>query len=176
MARAIRAPGGSAVDALAAVFPALSGEGRRRLSELGTKRSLASGEYLFALGDAAEAISLVIAGRVDLCFPLRFHGLVRDITVESATSGRMLGWSALVHPYRFTLSARAVEASEVAGFARADLLALFARDPELGCAFLTRVTEVMGLRLLTFQALWARGLQQLLPDDLQPTPAEGVRS
>lgn len=152
------------------LFPGLDSKGVERLSGIARKRTLESGEYLFLLGDNAEDFYVVVLGSVDLCFPLSFHGAVKDITVETATAGQILGWSALVKPYRFTLSARATAASEVLAFSRRELLPLFEAEPTVGCAFLTKVSEVVGVRLLTFQALWARGLQQLLEAETQARP------
>ncbi len=134
----------------------------RRLSLLGRLRNLPGGEYLFLLGDSAQFICVVAAGQVDLCFPIRVGGVMRDITVESVGTGSTVGWSALVKPYRFSLSARATKRTELVAFSRQDLLHLFENDPGIGCALLSRVSELVGVRLASFQALWARELQRQL--------------
>src|SRR5512139_3173872 len=103
------------------LFQGLSVDAVRRLSAIGRARALAEGDYLFLLGDTAEYLYVVMTGTVDLCLPMRLGSAVKDIPVESAGAGRALGWSALVKPYRFTLSARAAEPSTVIGFARGDL-------------------------------------------------------
>lgn len=131
-----------------------------RLAEIGRTRALAAGDYLFLLGDSADFLYVVAKGAVDLCLPMTVGAVVKDIPVESATTGKALGWSALVKPYRFTLSARATEATEVIGFPRSDLQRLFDASPELGKRFLGNLTELVGVRLLTFQALWVRELQR----------------
>jgi hypothetical protein len=38
----------------------------------------------------------------------------------------------------------------------------FEADPRAGYAMLTRIAELVGIRLLTVQALWARALQRTL--------------
>ncbi len=134
----------------------------RRLSLLGRTTSLPGGEYLFLLGDTAQYLSVVAAGQMDLCFPIRIGGVTKDLTVESVGAGRTVGWSALVKPYRFTLSARATESTDLVAFSRHDLLDLFDKDPSLGCILLSRVSELVGVRLSSFQALWARELQRRL--------------
>lgn len=150
-----------------ALFEGLSDEGRRRLAAVVRRRTLATGEYLFLLGDNASDFFVVVKGKVDLCFPMRLRGVLKDFSVESVDVGQALGWSALVKPYRFTLSARATEPSEVICLSRHDLLELFEADPGVGYAFLTKVSEVVGIRLLTFQALWARELQRALESETQ---------
>jgi len=149
------------------LFEGLSGEGLRRLLATGKSRTLPAGEYLFRLGDDAGDFYVLVKGQVDLCFPMRLRGAVKDVTVESVGPGQALGWSALVKPHRFTLSARAIEPSEVIGFTRRDLLELFQAEPSIGYAFFTKVSEIVGIRLHTFQALWVRELQRTLEAETQ---------
>lgn len=149
------------------LFEGLSQEGLQRLLSIGSSQTLKAGENLFLLGDNASDFYVLVKGQVDLCFPIRLRGVVKDVTVESVGAGQALGWSALVKPHRFTLSARATEPSQVLGFARRDLLKLFEVEPAIGYAFLTKVAEVIGIRLLMFQALWVRELQRTLEGEAQ---------
>jgi CRP/FNR family cyclic AMP-dependent transcriptional regulator len=140
----------------------MSADQVRRLAVLGHLRNLPEGEYLFLLGDAAQDLCVVVAGQMNLCFPIRIGGVTKNLTVESVGAGKTVGWSALVKPYRFTLSARATEPTDVVAFPRQDLLHLFDSDPGIGCVLLSRVSELVGGRLSSFQALWARELQRRL--------------
>lgn len=149
------------------LFAGFSVDGILRLSEIGRWRVLAPGEYLFLLGENADCLFVVASGMVDLCLPMTLGGIVKDIPVESATPGSALGWSALVKPYRFTLSARAATPAEVIGFGRADLQQLFDTAPELGNRLFANLAELVGFRLLTFQALWVRELQRALESGSQ---------
>lgn len=150
-----------------ALFEGLDDEGRRRLSAIARRRTLETGEHLFLLGDNAGDFFVLVKGKVDLCLPMPLSGVLKDVSVESVGVGEALGWSALVKPYRFTLSARATEPSEVVCLARSDLLALFEADLGSGYAFFTKVSEIVGIRLLTFQALWVRELQRALESEAQ---------
>jgi CRP/FNR family cyclic AMP-dependent transcriptional regulator len=152
------------------LFQDLSGEAVRRLAAIGRTRSLDAGEYLFLLGDSAEYLYVVVKGKVDLCCPVPLRGAVKDVPVESMGAGKLLGWSTVVRPYRFTLSARAAEPSEVVGFPRQSLLELFQTAPEIGYGFFTKLSELVGIRLLTFQALWVRELQRALLAETEHMP------
>jgi len=132
--------------------------------------SCRANECLFLLGEHADRLYVVLSGKVELTFPLSFGGTVRDIPVESKTPGSALGWSALVKPHRFTLSAWAAEASELATFRRDDLLQLFEAEPRIGYVVMRHVAEVVGRRLLQVQALWARELQRAVTDSLATSP------
>ncbi len=150
-----------------ALFDGLTDEGRRRLSAIIKRRTLEAGEYLFLLGDAADDFYVLVTGKVDLCLPMRVGAASKEVSVESVGSGHALGWSALVKPYRFTLSARASVPSDVACFARRDLLDLFETDVGIGYTFFTNISELVGVRLLTFQALWVRELQRAIDSEAQ---------
>jgi CRP-like cAMP-binding protein len=145
----------------AEIFAGLNGGDLERLSVIARKRTLMPDDYLFLLGDDASWFYIVTRGRVDLCLPMPLRGEVKDIAIESVGAGEALGWSALVKPYRFTLSARATAPSEVVGFGRRPLLELFEAEPRIGYTVLTKVSELVGIRLHTFQALWMRELQRM---------------
>lgn len=131
-----------------------------KLSSCGEQFTRSTGEYLFMLGDVADRLYVVLEGKVALCFPMSFGNVMKDVTVESARPGQTLGWSTLVKPYRFTLSARASETTRLVSFSRKDLLNLFEKEPRIGYLVLTALSELLGFRLLRGQALWARELQR----------------
>lgn len=147
------------------LFAGFSVDAVLQLSAIARWHVLAPGEYLFLLGENADYLFVVASGTVDLCLPMTIGGVVKDVPVESAAPGGALGWSALVKPYRFTLSARAATPAEVIGFARTDLQRLFARAPELGSRLFANLSELVGFRLLTFQALWVRELQRSIESE-----------
>lgn len=151
----------------AELFDGLTSEQLRQLTNVGRRVTLRAGEYLFLLGEDAVDFSIVTRGNVDLCFPMPLGGEVKDILLESLSEGKALGWSALVKPYRFTLSARATEVSEVVSFPRMALIELFEHEPRLGYTFFMRISELVGIRLETFQALWVRELQRTLENEAQ---------
>jgi CRP-like cAMP-binding protein len=153
----------------AELFKPLSASRIQRLAAIGRVLTLRAGEYLFLLGDDAQYLSLVTSGQVDLCCPISFGDAVKDITVESLGPGQTAGWSALVKPFRFTLSARAALPSDVIAFARLELQQVFAADPEIERVVLGRVSELMANRLTMFQALWVRELQRSLGPGEQST-------
>ena len=138
------------------------------LETIARHRSLEAGEYLFLLGDNADRLYTVLKGKVEICLPLSFRGTMKDIAVESMDPGRALGWSAFVRPYRFTLSARAAEPTEVVAFVRGEMLRVFDAEPRLGHVFSRRIAEVIGQRLFKMQALWGRELQRTLEERLGP--------
>jgi CRP-like cAMP-binding protein len=153
----------------AELFEGLDEQDLRQFTSIGRPQALRAGEYLFLLGEDAHALYVVIKGALSLCLPMPVGGTVRDVSVESVDEGKALGWSALVKPYRFTLSARATGPTEVIGFPRRALLDLFAHEPRLGYAFFMKISELVGVRLATVQALWVRELRRLAERPVQPS-------
>jgi CRP/FNR family transcriptional regulator, cyclic AMP receptor protein len=144
------------------LFEGLSEGTMQRLAVIGRVRSLRAGEYLFLLGDSAQHLCVVLKGQVELCFPISAGGVVRDISVETVGVDKTVGWSALVKPFRFTLSARAAEPVEVMAFARHDIEAMLDGEPGFARVVLGRISELIATRLAMFEALWARELQRTL--------------
>lgn len=155
----------------AEIFAELPEADVSRLVSVARARRCAKGECLFLLGDYADRLYVVLGGRIDLTFPFSFGAKVRDVAIESKTAGGALGWSALVKPHRFTLSARAAENTELAAFLRTDLLQVFDAVPRVGYVVMRHVAEVVGRRLLQVQALWARELQRVVTSSLA-SPSE----
>lgn len=150
----------------APIFSELEDAEVQRLLAVARPQQCYAGECLFLLGDHADRLYVMLSGKVELTFPLSFEGVVRDVPVELKTAGSALGWSALVKPHRFTLSARAVETSDLAAFLRHDLLRVFEAEPHIGAVVMRHLAELVGRRLLQVQALWARALQRAVTDSL----------
>lgn len=147
------------------LFESMTREQFERIGNIAQTRRLAPAEYLFMLGDRADHVYVVTRGCVDVCFPLALEGMVKDVSVGSRERGKVFGWSALVQPYRFTLSARGAEPSELVALPRQGLQEIFEEDPLVAYRFTRHITEVMGRRLVRMQALWARELQRALGGD-----------
>lgn len=155
------------------LFEGIAPELLPALFALARRQKVARGEYLFLLGGHADRLYVVLEGKVDVCFPLSFGSAVKDVAVETIGPGGALGWSSLVKPYRFTLSARAAERCEVAAFLRSELLSMLDADASLGHAFMGRLTEIIGRRLLTMQAMWGRELQRSISAGWTAQAGEG---
>jgi len=151
----------------AVIFAELQNAEAERLLAMAQPQRCQKDECLFLLGDHADRLYVVLHGSVELTFPLSFGGVVRDVPVEAKAPGSALGWSALVKPHRFTLSARAAEPSELAAFLRQDLFQVFEAEPRIGYVVMRHIAEVIGRRLLQMQALWARELQRAVTSSLE---------
>src|ERR1017187_5232928 len=140
----------------------LAPEEIERVLALGKRLLLTTGAELFHLGDAAECIYLVARGRLRLTLPMQVRSHEEDILVEERTSGQTVGWSALIPPYRFTLTASAALETEVMALSREALNGYFGAHPETGYAVSLNLSSVIGHRLQLFQAMWLREIQRMV--------------
>ncbi len=129
---------------------------------LGKRLVLPSGAELFHLGDVAENIYLVARGRLRLTLPMQVRHRDEDVMVEERSSGETVGWSALIPPYRFTLTAAACLETEVIALPREALNQCFETHPETGYRVSLNLSRVVGQRLQLFQAMWLREIQRMV--------------
>ncbi len=133
-----------------------------RVLALGKKLVLGNGAELFHMGQNAESLYMILRGHIKLTLPMQVRGQEGNVLVEERTAGQTVGWSALIPPCRFTLTATATVDSEVLALSREGLRALFAAAPEIGCAVSLNLATVVGGRLQVFQAMWVREMQRLV--------------
>jgi CRP/FNR family cyclic AMP-dependent transcriptional regulator len=129
---------------------------------LGRLVRVAPGDLLFRLGDEATDLYLIERGRVALTLPMRVPNIEEEVLIEERQSGQTLGWSALIPPHRFTLTAKALVDTEVLALPRQKLLDYFDEHPQAGYAVTRNVAAVTGQRLQVFQAMWLREMQRVV--------------
>jgi CRP-like cAMP-binding protein len=123
---------------------------------------LASGELLFRLGGEADRLFVVERGRVALTLPMHIYDREQDLLVEECDAGQTLGWSALVKPHRFTLTAKALVETEVLVFMRDAMLDHFGAHPEVGYRVSRNLAALVGHRLQIVEAMWLREMQRVV--------------
>lgn len=148
------------VIAASSLFHGLSMEQCQAFAPLARPQHVAKGEYLFRLGQSASTLFIVRSGVVELTMPLSMKGEDQEVAVEEAHAGETVAWSALIDPYRFTMSARAGSDVELLGFSPPDLRAALAVQPDVGLRILTNLAQVIARRLQVTQTMWTRELQR----------------
>jgi len=131
------------VAADADAFLQLSEAEMAALGQLGVRRTVAAGEYLYREGDPSYDFYVVLSGSVEIV--VNSEGSERVIARHPA--GRFLGELNLLTGQRVFVSARVVEPGEVLAVPRDALRRLIATDPSLSdkilAAFLARRAMLM---------------------------------
>ena len=112
------------------------------------------------LGDPADRLFLTECGRIRLTLPMQVRGKEEEILVEERSPGQIVGWSALIPPYRFTLTATAPLETEVIALPRETLVNYFAAHPAAGYKIALNLAVVIGHRLHLFQTMRLREMQR----------------
>lgn len=123
-------------------------------------RSVPRNEYLFRLGQPADALLILRSGVVRLTMPLSMNGKEREVVVQEACEGDTIAWSALIEPYRFTTSARAGTDVEALAFLPGDLQAGLEAHAEAGLRIMTNLAQVIARRLQVMHTMWSREFQR----------------
>ena len=127
---------------------------------LGTRKKITSGASLFRLGELAQCLYLIESGRIHLTLPLQIRGGEQEVLVEEKGPGETVGWSALIPPYRFTLSAKTAADTDVVAPTPEALHTFFENSPEIGVRLCLNLALIVGHRLQTLQAMWLREIQR----------------
>ncbi|MGI9331712.1 MAG: cyclic nucleotide-binding domain-containing protein [Gammaproteobacteria bacterium] len=113
-----------------------------------------AGQQIFGQGQPANACFVLVAGKL----ALSFHPPIRAPDDQSVPSeevllrqfddpGRLLGWSAMVAPYRYRATLSALETTRLLVLEREMLESRIQADPEFGVALMDRVIWTLGHRL-----------------------------
>ena len=142
------------------LFGGLSTSPLEKVAALCRSGSYRQNEMIFKEGDEATEIYVLLDGRVALEMEVRLVANRPAIptAVEVCTKGETLGWSALVEPYTYTLSARCITNCTVLAVKGDMLRKLMADDVGLGYELLKRLTQVISLRLMETRLRLTSGL------------------
>ena len=114
-------------------FPTLTDADMAVMDELGTRRPIAAGEYLYREGDVTYDFMVVVSGAIEMVG----HGTGSRRDRGAARAGKFLGELNLLSGMRVFVSARVSEAGEVIVIPRENLRRLIATSPGLGDTILT---------------------------------------
>jgi len=129
-----------------AMSGALPEKAQQQLADLAIRRAFATGDAILRESATVPFLGIVEAGRVALRLHVPGRGAVTIVTLEP---GELVGWSAIVAPYRATTDAVAVEPTRLVTYEAAELCRRLASDETLATAVLPPVVAALSDRLTT---------------------------
>lgn len=129
----------------ASALDRLSPPVQARLAGLTRSVDYPAGAVVLREGIDTPFLGVIVAGRVAL--RLRVPELGDRLTIVTIEPGELIGWSAVVAPYRATVDAIATEPTQLEAIDAAALRAHLAADCEMAAELLPLVLESVSHRL-----------------------------
>ena len=128
-------------------FSALSDDELSVIDSFCTRKKFNYSHRLFKDGDAADHLWVVENGLIDLRFDLPDSVTSEESTLSSISENNIIGWSSLVSPYRYKLSAYCASDECTVLLIERDRLLEFMKDnPDAGYKVMSIMLEVVGNR------------------------------
>ena len=129
----------------ATVLDRLEPSVRARLAPIARELEFEPGTVILREGADTPFLGAIETGRVGLRMRVPERG--DGFTIVTVEPGELLGWSAVVAPFRATVDAVAIEPTRLLAIDAGGLRARLAIDDELAAALLPLVLESVSLRL-----------------------------
>ena len=125
------------------IFKGLDDDQLNQISAGCQEKEYQNGNRLFAEGEKADRVWIVMDGQVDFRFDLPGRSTSEQNTIFSITTGNTLGWSSFVAPFQYKLSAYcATRSCKILQINKEYLLDLFEKDKQLGYQVISNLTSV----------------------------------
>jgi CRP/FNR family transcriptional regulator, cyclic AMP receptor protein len=125
-------------------FAGVADESLKAVAMLAEEKCFPAGKHLFSEGDTADFLNIIVQGQVNIQYLLG-NGELR--TVDTLVDGDILGWSALIEPYKYTAIGTTTKETQVVAIQAKKLRELCANDPLLGYHMTVEVAKLLAHRL-----------------------------
>ena len=129
------------------IFKGLSQEETGEIARLCEEVIFQDGDRVLSEGERAEYFFILEQGSVDLRFELPHRETSKDMTVTTIKPGECFGWSAMVSPYKATLSCYSAGNSKAIRIRGDEILGLCEKNNHIGFIFMQNLAALIGDRL-----------------------------
>lgn len=131
------------------VFSALTNAELEKVASLVLEKEYEAGTTIFQGGDSAEELLVLQEGKVavQMTLPKTQMQMSRRITVDVVTRNGVVGWSAIVEPYMYTLTAVCLQKVKALSISGNKLRWLLQDDPKIGYGVMKGLIQVVASRL-----------------------------
>ncbi len=131
------------------VFSELNGAGLEKIASSVVEKQYEAGTTLFEEGDSVEELFILQEGKIALqmTLPGALGQTSRRVTVDVVARNEIVGWSAIVDPYVYTLTAVCLQKVKVLSINGTDLRWLLQDDYKVGYEILKGLIKVVASRL-----------------------------
>ena len=125
-------------------FADVNEQALKEVAMISEEITAAADSFLFSEDDKSEFLYILTDGEIDLQYTLG-SGELR--TVDTAVPGDMIGWSALVEPYRLTAAGKVRKNARLIAINGPKLRDLCEANKDLGYRLMVSITKLLATRL-----------------------------
>lgn len=125
-------------------FALVSDDSLKALAVMADEKTIPAGTHLFSEHDPADTLNIIVQGEVEIQYIL---GSGERRTVDTLVGGDLLGWSALIEPYKYTAVCTAKKETKLVSINAGKLRNLCDKDPQLGYRLAIQVAKLLAHRL-----------------------------
>ncbi len=131
------------------VFAALTDAELEKIASLAVEKEYGAGTTIFHEKDSANELFVLQEGKVavQMALPAALAQTSRRVTVYFVTKNEVLGWSAIVEPYVYTLTTVCLQKTKVLAINSSKLRPLLRDNHNIGYEVLRGLIKVVGSRL-----------------------------
>ncbi len=134
--------------------------GLERVALLAQEVSCPANAHLFQEGEKADRVYLIREGHLDLTFRLTLAEAESEITIDHKGGGDSVGWSAVITPHVYTLSAACRSPVKLYAFEGPALMELCEENPRFGAVFMRNVAGIVSARVKRLQQMFIQEVQR----------------
>lgn len=144
------------------IFDGMTEGELQEIAEACQVKKFQKGACVFKAQEPAESLFLVNKGKIELRFRVSYHNVSTEISLDKVSESEAFGWSALTHPFRYTLSAFVAEDSELVEIKESDIKRICQNNKHLGYILMNNIAKIIGQRFSTMQRILIQEIQQSL--------------
>jgi CRP-like cAMP-binding protein len=126
------------------LFNEFSEDDLKKIAEIGTEKTIVSGQEIFSVGQEASAFYVVLMGSVKLTVN---SGAGDEIQIRTFGTGSHFGEMPLIDGEKRSATVQAVETCHVLEIPYNNLKGLFEKDLSIACRFYRSAAKYLAIRL-----------------------------
>ncbi len=146
--------------AQSSMFHGIPSAGLERVALLAKEVSSPAQSHLFRGGEKADRLYLIRDGHLDLTFSVILAEAESEITIDHKGQGDVVGWSAVIAPHVYNLTAVCRNAVSLYAFEGPALIKLCEEDPLFGSVLMKNVAGIAGARVTQLQKMFIEEVQR----------------
>jgi CRP/FNR family transcriptional regulator, cyclic AMP receptor protein len=125
-------------------FAGVDEESLKAVAMIAEEKRVPAGTQMFSEGFPADMLNIIVHGEVSIQYVL---GNGERRTVDTLIDGDILGWSAVVEPYKYTAIGTAAKDTQLVAIESKRLRELCNKSPLLGYKLTTQISKLLAHRL-----------------------------